>query len=58
MRVKRQVVLSMNRVAGRIDQMEKTTVDLIVPKRFQEQQPGQATTIGVKERKPMVCRIS
>ena len=28
-------------VAGRIDQIEKSTVDLIVPKRFQEQQPGQ-----------------
>lgn len=31
-------------VAGRIDQIEKSTVDLIVPKRFQEQQPAQTNT--------------
>lgn len=28
-------------VAGKVDQMEKSTIELIVPKRFQEQQPAQ-----------------
>jgi predicted PurR-regulated permease PerM len=30
-------------VATRVDQMEKTTIGLVVPKRFQEQQPAQNT---------------
>ncbi len=31
-------------VAGKVDQMEKSTIDLIVPKRFQDQQAAQGKT--------------